>query len=135
MFLLMLSILIILKISSWITVYNSTCILFTPKQWSIEFLIEESSTIKIFKSDQRLKSLLSFWGNMKFLTFFLYWCVYIIGEFRNAFRFHAHSVSKRLLLMTSSLSDLATTNVCKVNASLRICIWRSRWMTSHVTRY
>ena len=44
-----------------------------------------------------------------------------IGDFRNVFKFHAYSVNKRLFLTTAKLvrglSDVATTNVCKVDTS------------------
>ena len=37
--------------------------------------------------------------------------------------------------LAGGLPDLATTDVCKVNFSLRNCIWQSKWMKSLVTRY
>ena len=53
-----------------------------------------------------------------------------IGDFRNVFKFHAYSVNKRLFLTTAKLvrglSDVATTNVCKVDTSNRNQIERSR---------
>ena len=49
-----------------------------------------------------------------------------IGDFRNVFKFHAYSVNK-------SLSDVATTNVCKVDTSNRTHIERSRWMKWLIT--
>ena len=56
--------------------------------------------------------------------------IYVIGDFRNVFKFHAYSVNKRLFLMTAKLvrglSDVATTNVCKVDTSNRNHIERSR---------
>ena len=58
--------------------------------------------------------------------------VWRIGDFRNVFKFHAYSVNKRLFLTTAKLvqglSDIATTNVCKVDTSNRNHIERSRWM-------
>ena len=51
-------------------------------------------------------------------------------DFRNVFKFHAFSVNKRLFLTTAKLvrglSDIATTNVCKVDTSNRNHIERSR---------
>ena len=60
-----------------------------------------------------------------------------IGDFRNVFKFHAYSVNKRLFLTTAKLvrglSDVATTNVCKVDTSNRNHIERSRWMKWLIT--
>ena len=60
-----------------------------------------------------------------------------IGDFRNVFKFHAYSVNKRLFLTTTKLvrglSDVATTNVCKVDTSNRNHIERSRWMKWLIT--
>ena len=53
-----------------------------------------------------------------------------IGDFHNVFKFHAYSVNKRLFLTTArlvrGLSDVATTNVCKVDTSNRNHNERSR---------
>ena len=60
-----------------------------------------------------------------------------IGDFRNVFKFHAYFVNKRLFLTTAKLvrgfSDVATTNVCKVDTSNRTHIERSRWMKWLIT--
>ena len=60
-----------------------------------------------------------------------------IGDFRNVFKFHAYSVNERLFLTTTKLvrglSDVATTNVCKVDTSKRNHIERSRWMKWLIT--
>ena len=56
-----------------------------------------------------------------------------IGDFRNVFKFHAYSVNKRLSWRPQSLSDVATTNVCKVDTSIRNHIERSRWMKWLIT--
>ena len=60
-----------------------------------------------------------------------------IGEFRNVFKFHAYSVNERLFLTTAKLvrglSDVATTNVCKVDTSNKNHIERSRWMKWWIT--
>ena len=57
-----------------------------------------------------------------------------IGDFGNVFTFHAYSVNKRLFLTTvRGLSDIATTNVCKVDTSNRNHIERSRWMKWLIT--
>ena len=62
---------------------------------------------------------------------------FTIGDFRNVFKFHAYSVNKRLLLTTAKLvrglSDVTTTNVCKVDTSNRNHIERSRWMKWLIT--
>ena len=58
--------------------------------------------------------------------------MFIIEDFCNVFKFHAYSVNKRLFLTTAKLvrglSDVATTNVCKVDTSNSNHIERSRWM-------
>ena len=60
-----------------------------------------------------------------------------IGDFRNVFKLHAYSVNKRLFSTTAKLvrglSDVATTNVCKVDTSNRNHIERSRWMKWLIT--
>ena len=59
-----------------------------------------------------------------------------IGDFCNVFKFHAYSVNKRLFLtakLVRGLSDVATTNVCKVDTSNRNHIERSRWMKWLIT--
>ena len=59
-----------------------------------------------------------------------------IGDFRNVFKFHAYSVNKRFLTtakLVRGLSDVATTNVCKVDTSNRNHIERSRWMKWLIT--
>ena len=60
-----------------------------------------------------------------------------IGDFHNVFKFHAYSVNIRLFLTTAKLvrglSDVATTNVCKVDTSNRNHIERSRWMKWLIT--
>ena len=59
-----------------------------------------------------------------------------IGDFCNVSKFYAYSV-KRLLLTTAKLvwglSDVATTNVCKVDTNNRNHIERSRWMKWLIT--
>ena len=59
-----------------------------------------------------------------------------IGDFHNVFKFHAYSVNKRSLTtakLVRGLSDVATTNVCKVDTSNRNHIERSRWMKWLIT--
>ena len=62
---------------------------------------------------------------------------YYGGDFRNVFKFHAYYGNKRLFLTTTKLvqclSDVATTNVCKVDTSNRNHIERSRWMEWLIT--
>ena len=73
-----------------------------------------------------------------FLGIFSFKCWEVwIGDFRNVFKFHAYSLNKRLFLTTAKLvrglSDVATTNVCKVDTSNRNHIERSRWMKWLIT--